>query len=306
MVLWGSQDHYSPIHRGTTQPPHDEKFDNEEHYEADILLHYRTLIHDCVGQEREVTPDIKNIRVSPPERYAGDDDIKMFKTGLTGLLQWFRVYNVTGNHKDSLRVDLCGTTLTGLAATWYMDKVESWNRATRVWLFEELICHLYKRFIHEVTVQNAATSYHKTKFSKTKGALAYYNELKHHASHMVQPPDEYSMKRKFLGGLPNDLVQNPFKSCCVTAEHTPIDKLLSEVKAMESSIQAIQNYRSDQLAASKSHSSTTANDTNTQTSNCNPRVVCFVKRSTVTHNANGPNIPCSGTASTSRHTSREA
>src|SRR6202035_2750612 len=128
--------------------------------------------------------------------------IEMLKTWLTGLLQWFRVYNVTGNHKDSLRVDLCGTTLTGLAATWYADEVESWIRTTRVWLFEELICHLYKQFIHKVTAQNMATSYQKTKFSKTKGTLAYYNELKCHASHMVQPPDEYSMKRKFMEVFP--------------------------------------------------------------------------------------------------------
>ena len=134
----------------------------------------------------------------------------MFETWLTGLLWWFQVYNVTGNHKDSLRVDLCGTTLTGLATTWYTDKVESWNRATRVWLFEKLICHLYKQFIHEVTAQNTVTGYQKTKFSKTKGALAYYNELKCHASRMVQPPDKYSMKRKFLGGLPNNLFKNLF------------------------------------------------------------------------------------------------
>ena len=71
-----------------------------------------------------------------------------------------------------------------------------------------------------------ATSYQKTKFSKTKGALAYYNELKRHASRMVQPPDKYSMKRKFLGGLPDNLIENLFKLCHVTAEHTPIDKLL--------------------------------------------------------------------------------
>src|SRR3984957_9734243 len=169
----------------------------------------------------------------------------MFKTWLTRLLRWFRVYNVTGNHEDSLRVDLCGTTLTGLAATWYADEVESWKRTTQVWLFKELICHLYKQFIHKVTVQNVVTSSQKTRLSKTKGALAYYNELKCHASRMVQPPDEYSMKGKFFGGLPDDLVENLFKSCRVTAEHTPIDKLLCEVKAMESLIQAIQNYRSD-------------------------------------------------------------
>src|ERR1700720_885441 len=149
-------------------------------------------------------------------------------------------------------------------------------------------------------MQNVVTSYQKTKFSKAKGALAYYNELKHHANRMAQPPDEYSMKRKFLGGPPVDLIENLFKSRCVTTEHTPIDKLLCEVKGMESSIQAIQNYRSDQMATSKSHNSNTANVTNTQTSNRTPYVICFVKRPTVTHATNGSNTPHSGTASMNR------
>ena len=42
---------FYPIHRRTTQPPHDEEFDNEEYYEADILLCYHTLVRDRVGQE---------------------------------------------------------------------------------------------------------------------------------------------------------------------------------------------------------------------------------------------------------------
>ena len=184
---------------------------HEDQYEAELLRRYKGLIYDRVGHERKALPDIKNIRVSPPEKYSGEDDIEVFDTWLNGLLRLFRVYNVTGGHKDSMRVDLCGTTLTGLAATWYADKVEAWNRKTRKWYFEDLICSMYKRFIHEVTAQNAANSYARTKFSRSKGALAFYNELQHHVSRMVQPPDEYSMKRKFLKGLPEDLVENLLK-----------------------------------------------------------------------------------------------
>ena len=62
---------------------------------------------------------------------------------------------------------------------------------------------------------------------------------------MVQPPDKYSMKRKFLKGLPEDLVKNLLKSRHVSAEHTSLATLLCEVKAMESSLQAFQNYKSD-------------------------------------------------------------
>jgi hypothetical protein len=50
------------------------------------------------------------------------------------------------------------------------------------------------------------------------------------------------MKRKFLDGLPDDLIKNVFKARRVSAEHTPIHQLLKEVKAMESVIQAYQNY----------------------------------------------------------------
>ena len=183
--------------------------------------------------------------MSPPEKYSGEDDIEKFDTWLAGLLRWYRVYNVTGNEKDTMRVDLCGTALTDLAATWYADEVEAWNRRTRYWYFEDLICAMYKRFIHEVTAQNAASSYKKTRFSHSKGALAFFNDLQRHASRMVQPPDEYSMKRKFLQGLPDDLVENLLKSRRVSAEHTSIEKLLREVKAMESSIQAYHNYKNE-------------------------------------------------------------
>src|ERR1700683_215379 len=111
------------------------------------------------------------------------------------------------------------------------------------------MCEMYKGFIHEVTMQNTATSYQKTKFSCSKGALAFYNELQHHASHMVQPPDKYSMKRKFLKGLPEDILKGLLKARHVSAEHTSMAKILHEVKAMESSIQAYHNYKSERSSA---------------------------------------------------------
>ena len=181
-------------------------------------------------------PISKNIQVSPPEKYGGDDDIEVFDTWLAGLLRWFRVYNVSRPQKDSVRVDITGTSLTGLAATWYVDEVEAWNQKTWEWSFENVICGLYKQFIHEDK---------KTKFSRSKGALAYFNDLQCHVSCMVQPPDEYLMKRKFLDRLPEDLVENLLKARQVSAEHTSISKLLCEVKAMESSLQAFHNYRSE-------------------------------------------------------------
>jgi hypothetical protein len=126
-------------------------------------------------------------------------------------------------------------------------------------------------------VQNVATSYQNTKYSRAKGALASFNDLQRHANHMVQPPDEYSMKRKFLRGLPEDLVENLLKSRQVSAEHTSMEKLLHEVKAMESSIQAYHNYKSEQHKWPSAQSTTKPSGTS-QNNTHMPHVVRFIKR----------------------------
>ena len=108
------------------------------------------------------------------------------------------VHNISGSTKDSVRVDLCGTTLKGAASKWYLDEAEAWNRPNKYWLFEDLVCAMYKRFIHEVMAQNAAVNFDHTLYSKLKGALAFYNDLKQYPGHMVISPDKYSMKKKFL------------------------------------------------------------------------------------------------------------
>ena len=96
---------------------------------------------------------------------------------------------------------------------------------------------------------------------------------------MVQPPDEYLMKRKFLQGLPEDIVENLLKLRRVSAKHTLMDKLLREVKAMESSIQAYHNYRNERherlsVSGTTKPSGTTPTNNNTRA----PRVLRFVKK----------------------------
>ena len=102
------------------------------------------MIRDRVGYELNTQADTKGIRISAPDKYSGEGDIEKFDIWITGLLRWMRVHNVTGPTKDMLRVDLCGTTLTLMAATWYTDNVEAWNHKVKTWTFERLICKLYK------------------------------------------------------------------------------------------------------------------------------------------------------------------
>src|SRR5262245_26376042 len=156
-------------------------------YENKIMRRITKMIHSRVGLPMAYMLDkIKHIKPPAPKSYNGEDDIEVFEAWLADILHWFRVTGMAGPDKDPFQVDLCGIYLTGIASTWYNTEVEAWERTKRDWTFEELIIALYKQFIHEVTTQNANTHYKNTRYSKTKGALAFYNELERHAKCMIQ------------------------------------------------------------------------------------------------------------------------
>ena len=56
---------------------------------------------------------------------------------------------------------------------------------------------------------------------------------------MIQPPDDYLFKRKYIHGLPHSLVKSILKACGISAEHSTIEEILEEVQRMETAQQAI-------------------------------------------------------------------
>ena len=70
-------------------PSHTLSYNEWSHEDDTHEDQYEGLIHDLVGHECEALPKIKNIRVSPPEKYSGEDNIEVFDTWLNGLLCWF-------------------------------------------------------------------------------------------------------------------------------------------------------------------------------------------------------------------------
>ena len=171
--------------------------------------------------------------------YGGQDDIEKFDDWLTQLLKYFRTFKVTGYRHDADHVLYTGLYLEGIAAEWYDQEVESPDRRIDYWFFKDLICGLFKRFIHEATAQQATTNYDRTQYSAEKGALAFFNDMKQRAHHMVEPPDDYSFRRKFIGGLPHSIVKTVLEAQGIMAEHSTMDEILDEVKRMEGAQKAL-------------------------------------------------------------------
>ena len=76
---------------------------------------------------------------------------------------------------------------------------------------------------------------------------------------MVQPPNEYSVQRKFINGLPMSIAEGVIKSRGISAEHSPMEQILVEVQRMESALKMISSYSQAQQVKS-SHKSSSADD----------------------------------------------
>ena len=99
-------------------------------------------------------------------------------------------------------------------------------------------------------MQNVAEKYNKTRYSSERGALTFYNDIKRHAAWMVQPPNEYSVQRKFINGLPMSIAEGVIKSRGISAEHSPMEQILIEVQRMASALKMINNHSQAQQAKS--------------------------------------------------------
>ena len=208
------------------------------------MRRYSQCIDEQVGEEPDgpLGPKVKAMNLPKPEKYAGEDDIDKFDEWLVQLLVYFRIFKITGLRTDATRVQYTGLYLSELAHQWYSQEVLAPTRRVRHWTFEDLIFGLFRRFIHEASAQNAAIQYNRTKYSADKGVLAFYNELMQQADRMVEPPDSYSFRRKYLGGLPQTIVKTALEVCRISTEHSSIEEILDEVKHAESAQKALNLY----------------------------------------------------------------
>ncbi|KIK20524.1 hypothetical protein PISMIDRAFT_12904 [Pisolithus microcarpus 441] len=187
-------------------------------YTESLLEKYHQRIYKAVGRHTAPAgPEVKAIKITQPKYYKGQDDIDAFDEWVNQTLCWLKIYKVTGPGHDADRITYARTCLEGMATQWFDQEVDSPDRTICDWTFEDF-------------------------YSPTKGVLAFYNDLKRRASRMVQLPDEYSMKRKFINGLPLPIAEGVLKSRGVLAEHTPMDQILIEVQRMESALKLINNH----------------------------------------------------------------
>ena len=84
------------------------------------------------------------LNISPPEEYSGSSDLEVYKTFVTGILQWLKLHGLLGIKYTKTQVQFLGTRLKGNASEWFTRNVECPDRPIRDWSLESVMKGLQK------------------------------------------------------------------------------------------------------------------------------------------------------------------
>ena len=97
-----------------------------DHEYHDPIMH---TVHSALEESQDDNPDESivawmRLNISPPEEYSGSSDLKVYKTFVTGILQWLRLHGLSGVKYTKTQVQFLGIWLKGNASNWFTRNVE--------------------------------------------------------------------------------------------------------------------------------------------------------------------------------------
>ncbi|KAK0429656.1 hypothetical protein EV421DRAFT_1914265 [Armillaria borealis] len=232
--------YHDPVrNRGDTQAT--DRSHNRAEQNTHALGDHRKQMHDRIEQYTDEhlrvhlhLPDgVKAPRLDSKNvsLYAGSSSVAEFWTWLKSLVIYLETSQLGGLDRDRERKLLIEPVLTGTAKKWYHDHVIEVNEYSN-WTFVSVIIGLYDRFIHDSAMQDARSKFDRAMFLDGGGtAEGYHDLLQTLIRDMTRKPDDYSITRRFVTGLPHDMREAVFD-----------DRLNIEVNMLEEFVESAKAY----------------------------------------------------------------
>ncbi|KAK1225536.1 hypothetical protein PQX77_011526 [Marasmius sp. AFHP31] len=211
---------------------------------------YRIQIRERVDQIIPEIDGLKSIKVQEPDHYSGEADVEKFEAFLMAMLRWMVVNKLTGPKADQLRLECLGILLTGNALQFYNDEIASPHRSRERWSFEDAVIALFDHCVQTTTVHQAAEKFDQVTYDPKKGVRRYYNTLCRWANRMLVRPDKFTFKRKFIQGLPEELIPEMFKRGAIP-DYSPVKQMIKAVERYEDDSALEKYYINKHKVASK-------------------------------------------------------
>ena len=197
------------------------------------------MVQEAINVSRSLGPDNDlvtciGVKIPHPEPYLGEADLKKFKTFIVGILRWLSMSVPLTPDTMMLEVKYMGTCLADDTQEWYIRNVEHHGCTVREWMLESLLQAMQKQFLHMLTHRQASVKFDTTR--QGSGMVqTMLNCLEKFALRMVTPPDEYTMRWRFLAAL-RDLLRREVLTHGYTAEFRTLEQLVEVATSIEDAV----------------------------------------------------------------------
>jgi Retrotransposon gag protein len=181
------------------------------------------------------------VKLKHPESYSGGSDIEEFEGFIANSLRWLKMNYLLGPTSTDLQVSYLGTCLTGEAQEWFHRNVERFYHQVRDWTLETGIQGLLKRFLHTLTYHHASNKFDAV-MQGTRTVRELMNELTKYTARMIQQPDEYTLRRRFVSAL-HEALRNEVLKKGYNAETSSLDALCDTAHMIEEASRYNQGMR---------------------------------------------------------------
>ncbi|KIJ33237.1 hypothetical protein M422DRAFT_264778 [Sphaerobolus stellatus SS14] len=132
------------------------------------------------------------VKVTPPDKYSGEQSFEAFETFVKGLLRWLDMHSMLDPDAYKYQVSFLGTRLEGKALEWFDKTVEPRKYQGTPMDLEQVVNGLYGQYIPSLARCEASNKFDFIK-QGTLSVQEFATELELYVSRMVQRPDAYSL-----------------------------------------------------------------------------------------------------------------
>ncbi len=157
-------------------------------------------------------------------KYTGSESKDLFWQWLKSVVFMYRSSQLGGPEHDEEQILILDLLLEDKAKLWFQDCISRLSEVKPT--FVEVIVEMYRRFVNESAQQDARDAFRDAKWQDGDGRVqAWHNKITHLVEDMDIAPDQYSIKEKFMEGLPDSIRLKVFADK-MSIEYNSINKLV--------------------------------------------------------------------------------
>ncbi|KIJ22697.1 hypothetical protein M422DRAFT_276840 [Sphaerobolus stellatus SS14] len=204
------------------------------------------IIEPHIPQTERYSADA-SVKMGNPPTYGGERNLEKFENWVASILRFMSMYNLLGPQASKIQLQLLGQCLTDEAQEWFYWQVERFDQEVKHWDLESVLMGLQKWFMPTLSLNKVAVGYdHLMQGSMSVQQL--HQQLTKLAKQMVELPDAYSYRRRFMNAL-KPSIREEVLGKGFTAKFSKIDELMKQAVIVDNVKCYTSGYNSNQSSA---------------------------------------------------------